>query len=1723
MSRSSIRAGRLSAHRSSARRRHLFETLESRRLLASVSGQLWADDIPNGVIDSGEGFFANQTVYVDLNNSGSRQNGEPVNLTDAYGRYAFNNLDAGTYAIRQDSGFKQSYPAGFFGLDAKEDGTVQLFEVNSEGDLFRTAIPRIVDAQNPLLTGLVRANDGQLLGTDGTGDGLYQIDSSTGAFDKVGDIGFDIVDGLAYDSATENLYSVGKDSVDPDRHYLIQIDQATGVGTAIGVGVDDLGDVADLTFEPGTQQIVGYSNSAGQFFRFGLDGTGSLLAPAAEPVQTGSLTFDGTDLVMASDGDASGQQWLKVNPITGAVEPGLVVSESVHPTSLFYAASGPVAQRVTLGQNEDRKEVDFGLDLGPVGVSVIATDGSTDLRRSSREDSFSVVLDRMPLGNVVIDVSSSLAGVAADRNRLAFNAENWQTPQEVKVRLRDDSLSTQTAQVQLAVNGDFSGLAWRNLTPVDVPVNIVYETFDASEIYISEVFLQSSFDTVGTAEQYLELRGEPDSLVPDGTYFVAVDGNSYWAGSIETVIDLSGLRFGSNGFLVLLPDVTAVIPNVEATVLQSTAEGFSGLPDNRFETTESRNAIHYFSIDAQTYMVVHSDSKPELNEDIDTGNRGVIDGVGADWSIHDSVARVWGSTVSLADRVYSPVVFVDNGGSPAFNFTAPPNAVQILGDRIEYMARIGGSVGGTAEDWVGGSVGYENYIGAGWELDDYTYSPITTPAFTRRQLDHVGDYNFIGGVYGEVYADTDRNGERDSGETPLEGVVVLADTNGNGIRDVVTERISASNYVPGIPLDSVSSVATFRVLSSSGNSINRTLTVDTDFQFNRFQNVFSTVSDLGSMTPVFSGYRIRADFFRPVNSASVTFIGGDRNRTAVGWLEAYDANGQLLQIASTANLALGAQQTISVATFNDDIAYFETYYDGFTYDAYITDLQYEQREAIAVTDADGKYRLPMLATDDYQISAGQAGFEIGGAAREAQIERFENFEFNFGMYDNSTPEMGAFRFLLDEHERAGSVIGSVFAIDPDLEQTLQYRIAGGSGADAVAIDSSTGRLTVRRPQDLDFEQSPTVVLAVEAVDPLGEIASGTVTIDLKDINDQPTIVNRALSVSEKANEGSVIGRIEFFDVDSGLAGEASLSLLNDDGTFSIDSQTGMVRLIDNSSLDFETRPRLTLLVEVVDQGNPATKRLAEIPVVVRDSNESPSILTESLIVSEAVPARGAVGKVAISDVDAGQNHFFRIVGGTGQNAFVIDRLSGMISLGSEPLDYETSPTYTVDVLVSDSGSPSLSDSRTIQIDVTNINEPPVLPPLNLDVVENVAAGSVVAELAAIDPESGQEVRYKILGGSAQYDFDVDPVTGLLTVASGADLDFEKYPNKVLTVEVSDNGSPPASLVRDIPVQLQNAPEYPLIESNQFQLLETLKPGAFVGLVQASDPDDGDSIAFEISGGTAASLLEIDSVSGALTVADAASFNFEELQEYSLEVTVSDSSGLAAVRTLLIQIVDGNEAPVFRGDLLDAVVLNDSVRVKHGYPLSLTFEPGIAVDPDAGQTPVLTMIGADGPLADWLSFDPVTGILSGVAEARHIGFHAVALQASDQGNPKASAVHVFTIEVLPNEFAFQNGRDRFDVDNNQIVVASDALAVINYLNRFGSRSLQATDDFYGFVDVNGDNFVSPTDALDIINRLGQLSRQGGMGEAAVPQDIDVGRTGDLEDEAVLLYLDEVSSL
>ena len=300
---------------------------------------------------------------------------------------------------------------------------------------------------------------------------------------------------------------------------------------------------------------------------------------------------------------------------------------------------------------------------------------------------------------------------------------------------------------------------------------------------INEI-LVGGFSINTSVDQYLEFRGEPGGKLNPNTYFVIVDEDSQ-AGLVQGIFDLSDQPLGANGFLAVLQRDSIHQPDPNSAVLQSITTGFSALPGGIY-TDSNSSSTRLENFRANSYFLIESDVPPQLGDDIDVDNDGFADpgGVKDNWTVLDSVSLH--PDVFFSNQAYGQILLAEQDFfQNPITRTVEPGTPIVVAEGFGYAGRIGDSVGSSADDWVFGTVDAAVRDAAGratlYELESGFFSYPEPRAFQRRDLDHVGDSNFVGGVRGTIEI-APGLGETDANGNPLPvqpgvGLTVLADLN----------------------------------------------------------------------------------------------------------------------------------------------------------------------------------------------------------------------------------------------------------------------------------------------------------------------------------------------------------------------------------------------------------------------------------------------------------------------------------------------------------------------------------------------------------------------------------------------------------------------------------------------------------------------------------------------------------------------------------------------------------------------------------------------------------------------------------------------------------------------------------------------------------------------------------------------------------------------------------
>ncbi len=524
------------------------------------------------------------------------------------------------------------------------------------------------------------------------------------------------------------------------------------------------------------------------------------------------------------------------------------------------------------------------------------------------------------------------------------------------------------------------------------------------------------------------------------------------------------------------------------------------------------------------------------------------------------------------------------------------------------------------------------------------------------------------------------------------------------------------------------------------------------------------------------------------------------------------------------------------------------------------------------------------------------------------------FEYIDGTQNNNPPVILSQSFSIDENASAGLVVGVVEATDPDPDQTLTFSIESGNVGGAFSIEPLDGILSVANPAQIDFEAHPEFDLLIKVQDdgPGSLYDQATITITLNDINESPSMDDQSFSIQENASNGEVVGVVEATDPDAGQSLTFEILEGNDDGTFEINGSSGEIIVNDNSGLSSSQNPSYELLVRVTDDGEGNLSAEAIIEVLVLEVNQPPVIEDQDFDLEENSPDGAEVGYIMATDPNQGQVLTFSIVSGNTDNTFTLEASTGLLTVANnDVLNFELNPVFNLVIEVQDNGAGNLTDEADVVIHLVDVNEPPVIQDQYFVVDPAIGNGEAVGFVTAADPDQGQELSFSILSGNEEGIFGINAGSGELTVIDDSNLNFLQNPVYTLVVEVIDNGAGQLSDEANVYISTDEINQPPLIDDQVFDLDENSAMGTLVGVVQASDPNTGQTITFSIVSGNADDVFIIDPNSGEITLQDPDPVNFEENQLFSMVVKVTDDGqgNLSAEALVTVNVNDVNEPPV----------------------------------------------------------------------------------------------------------------------------------------------------------------------------------------------------------------------
>ncbi|RYE84776.1 MAG: cadherin repeat domain-containing protein, partial [Methanosarcinales archaeon] len=414
-----------------------------------------------------------------------------------------------------------------------------------------------------------------------------------------------------------------------------------------------------------------------------------------------------------------------------------------------------------------------------------------------------------------------------------------------------------------------------------------------------------------------------------------------------------------------------------------------------------------------------------------------------------------------------------------------------------------------------------------------------------------------------------------------------------------------------------------------------------------------------------------------------------------------------------------------------------------------------------------------------------------------------------------------------ENSALNTIVFTATAADQDAGEVLSYSISSGNVRDVFAINSATGAVRVSNVAELDYETRASVVLEITVLDRTSLSVRQSVTVNILNVNEAPTIVTSSVTIPENSVAGTrVLQALEVADPDAGDA--HTITIVGGNARAGMSSPLFAISdrfiVAQGAVLNFEnTSARVyDLTLQVTDAGVPALSTLKVVRVSVTDVNEPPSLAGATRTVSENSAVDAVVGAPLVaSDPDAGQTLVFSIVSGDPLGYFKIDGCSGQLKVARVGLDFEANMTFVLTVRVIDDGGDvpgpaRLSTTAPVTISVTDVNEACSMADTTRTIPENsplntplggAVTGSDIDVYAA--DATWRQLRYSLLSNPRGL-FAVQATTGQLAVARNA-LNFEDPEGNVVEVLLIATDGPGLTCMARVRVTITDVNEAPTLQ------------------------------------------------------------------------------------------------------------------------------------------------------------------------------------------------------------------------------------------------------------------------------------------------------------------------
>ena len=531
----------------------------------------------------------------------------------------------------------------------------------------------------------------------------------------------------------------------------------------------------------------------------------------------------------------------------------------------------------------------------------------------------------------------------------------------------------------------------------------------------------------------------------------------------------------------------------------------------------------------------------------------------------------------------------------------------------------------------------------------------------------------------------------------------------------------------------------------------------------------------------------------------------------------------------------------------------------------------------------------------------------------------------------------------------------LFSDVDDTQILLSVRNPGGTSSPSWIQFDPVNRVVTGTPRNNNVGQT---LVNVIGTDPQGLFGAAPLVITVIDVNDRPERVTMSSLVVAENSRRQRVGSLTTIDPDSG-----------DRHTYTVDDPRFVVE--DNilltsatANIDFEVERSILINVTVTDSGTPPLSYVQSVVLTVQNVNEFPPRFPVSPVftVSESISGGSLVGLLNATDADADTTITYQVL--QSSPFFDVNLATGAVNLKSGmSLNFSTQAVHEFVVIASDGQFGSAAQTVTVNVRPQNRFNPEIVT-TSLTVSEGAQPGVPFGRILATDADPQTFVVFEMMSSDLP-PFDLNAVTGDLTLRQGAAFDALQQSQFTITVRAHDTGFPSRSSTATIPITVTPIRRPPTgVSVNPGVVRESIS-GITIGQIQVAHTNTDVSYRVE----PIDSRFEV--VNNVLRLREGRSIGASDAQAMQVpmrvrEVLPDGSIGrLFPLSVSLTKVTNvspwqnmANPLDINRDNSVDPLdvlllvnALNENVALSSPRPASTLNQPDLDVDGDNGLSPI----------------------------------------------------------------------------------------------------------------------------------------------------------------------------